>query len=84
MHAKQEKDFQTQANDYANCSLESIREMLDAVGHARECTGEMGCPDCEGTGSTENGFKDCTKCNATGEIIAIGSANQLTTSYSTG
>ena len=43
--ARQEKDFQTQANEYANCSLESIREMLDAVTHAQECTGEIKCTE---------------------------------------
>jgi hypothetical protein len=67
---EQEKDFQTQANDYAKIAISNIREMVEALEHAGECNGEMECTDCAGTGKADtavnNEEEDCKTCKGAG------------------
>jgi hypothetical protein len=39
-----EKNIQTQANEYADCAIANIQEMLDALHHAQSGCTEEGCP----------------------------------------
>jgi hypothetical protein len=70
--AKEEKDFQTQANEYAKTAIGSIREMVEAMEHAEDCSGTVECPDCDGTGRADtapnNEEEDCKTCQGNGEI----------------
>lgn len=69
--AEPEKDFQTQANEYAKIAISNIREMVAAMEHAAECDGTTECDECEGTGSTiddQQDHHDCKKCEGSGEI----------------
>jgi hypothetical protein len=60
-----EKDFQTQADEYANNSISCIKEMTDALDHAeKECDGEVNCDACTGTGECHG--EPCTSCDNTG------------------
>ena len=43
MNDTKEKDFQLVANEYATGVIESMREDLDALAHAQECTGRDDC-----------------------------------------
>lgn len=60
------KDFQKQTNKYAKRSIESMRDDLAALEHARECDGttEDGTPCKAGSETRRYRFKD----RATGEI----------------
>ena len=70
----EEKDFQTQANEYAKVAIQNIREMIEAMEHAEECNGEMECQTCAGTGTLETDYEnlkagdDCPTCEGTGEV----------------
>ena len=68
---KQEKTFEEQAKEYAACAIGNIREMVEALEHAAECTGDMDCPACEGTGYTidaEGDHVDCKACEGNGTV----------------
>lgn len=77
---KEEKDFQTQANEYAKTAIENIRQMVLAMEHAAECDGEMECETCAGngkqatdadileTGKQAADFDDCPDCKGTGIV----------------
>ena len=67
-----ERNFQEVANDYAKRSIESLREMIQALEHAEECDGE--CEECCGTGivdtDTENGVEEkCEECKGAGKCL---------------
>jgi len=67
-----EKDFETQAKEYAACAIASIREMVEAMEHAEECDGEHDCPDCDGRGIIDGidpePDKDCETCKGEGTV----------------
>ena len=45
------ESFEDDAKNYADASVRSIREMVQALEHSQECDGEMDCTECDGTGS---------------------------------
>jgi hypothetical protein len=60
-----EKDFQKVADEYARTSLESIRDMVEALEHAESCE-EEGCT----IGSETSRVRvPCRDCNGTGKIV---------------
>ena len=76
--ATPEETFQEAANKYATCAIGNIREMVEAMEHAEECSGERECPACEGTGKLENQLNcdtgetpECDNCKGTGIIECI-------------
>ena len=73
--ATKEKSFEKQAKDYAACAIGSIREMVEALEHARECSGEVDCDECAGVGKmtyvTAQGDdveEDCRTCKGEGTV----------------
>ncbi len=73
MKTTEEKDFQTQANEYAKTAIGNIREMIEAMEHAAECPGEQCCPDCNGAGyigpsETRMLNPECETCKGAGEL----------------
>jgi hypothetical protein len=60
-----EKDFQTVANEQGKNAVAWMREELEALEHARECSGEVDCDKCNGSGKTATD-KECRKCEGTG------------------
>lgn len=70
MKAKEEKDFQTQADEYAKIAIGNIREMIEAMEHAAECTGDMECPECAGDGelTDDDGTNECPTCKGEGTV----------------
>jgi len=51
--AEIERDFQIVANEAGERCVEGCREELEALDHARECSGD--CEDCTGTGLVPSG-----------------------------
>jgi len=67
------KTFEEQAHEYAICAIGTIRLMIEAMEHARECTGETECSICEGTGEFKPDHHqaeptECEACNGTGTV----------------
>lgn len=58
MPKTEEKDLQTKANEYAECSLSSIRDMVQALEHADECDGTTECDECAGSGKNPDFIED--------------------------
>ena len=71
MSETKEQDFQKQAEEYGKTAIGNIREMIEAMEHAAECSGTVECPDCDGTGKADtavnNKEEDCKTCSGIGE-----------------
>ena len=67
-----EQDFKKKAEEYGKCAIGNIREMIEAMEHAAECSGTVECTDCNGTGRTNTAVndeeEDCKTCKGAGEI----------------
>lgn len=69
-----EKDFQTKANEYAETSIENLREMVFALEHAQECEGTVECDTCAGSGTVDTDHDNlkagdpCPACKGEGTM----------------
>jgi hypothetical protein len=71
--ATPEETFEEQAKKYAACSIASIREMIEAMEHARDCDGD--CSECDGSGTIphvdpidgDGEEETCETCKGTGK-----------------
>lgn len=71
---KEEKTFEQQAKEYADCAIGNIREMVEALEHADECDGEIECDTCAGSGKLSTDYEnlkagdDCPDCKGAGTV----------------